>query len=675
MNFDVTKVIGQNPIDKTEDLPTRTAPVVARAQQRSIPKKESPLEKLEKKNSEYDGVSVERVSKKGGLLTPEMRDVKDAMESLPDTLADMNNLSARIATSKKRLGLGEGGFVDQEVEIFNYQTHKIEGTRWMTSKEINSEFIMREPIMTDEELDEFLKMYFVEFDIKTGEVKPRRYPNTKGLKCSVVFPNAQASTKTTTSEPIRSSEPSKNNVVELPKTDNPTEEPDTFNQRSVEKVKYIVKEKVATIRKKLNESQLVELSEMVLDRNSVPCTAVASRYKCDITAVTYEEFDQIRSMVETSDLSRETKMWSVVYRHVKNPTIGEFKSFQDFCDHTAWVDRRRFWFALMCTMNRDKDKVTLNCLSTVWKPMTDPNGKTYDISKYKEAYLDINDISKLPTMAEEVDDMNVYATINIGSDMYHYIPTKDSEISTVVKWVQAEHLEPCNNRYDHEYYNRSLIDTDNQESWVTKEIEAINSFTAMNEAIEYHEAGALRSKRNIAITDKISLDVGIKSVSDVLRNDYKYMVSESLIESMKKEAIKYIKSLRGETYDPTEEEIVQYIQEDMSESAMLPLIGMSVIDKLVVNIEGEEYESDSDDDIINTIKNCPPKAIRVLYNGDTKNTIMHRYNTSYEPTFSYKGCKCPVCGAEVSVPIERVEDLVFTLSQSSEITTFDIAEL
>lgn len=636
---------------------------------------ETPLDKMIRDQNEKEtGLRVEHMSHKStGLKSAAERDVDDVVKEMPNTIKEISSFGNRIASAKARLGLGEGGFVDCEVDRINYTTGQVDERVWMTSQQINAEFIAAEAVMTDDELDAFLMKYFVEFNTKTGEIYPRKYP-TDGRRFSVEFPKTM---KPAPSNPVHT-EPNVEHVVEQQPTIPVNNTDDTINDEEfapipMKKVKIKVEERTAGVRKKLSKNQISQISEMVLDRNSVTCVAVASRYKCDITGVTYEEFDQIRSMVETSNLAKETKMWSIVYRHVKNPTIGEFKNFQDFCEHTAWVDRRRFWFALMCTMTRDIEKIPIKCLAGVWKPV--PQDVNYDITQFKEVYPEINDVSQLPTSIAEIEDLNVYTFINIGDELFKYIPTVSNPSSTVVKWIPVEQMVSCDTQYDHEYINRSLIDIDNIESWVKEESEKINSFTAMNEAIEYHNEGPLMSKRVIPINDTVSLDVGIKSVADILRNDYKYAITDELATTMKKVAKDEIKSIKGESYEPTDEEVIQYIREDLPESAAIPMFAMSIIDKLVVIFDGEEYESDSDEDIIDALKNCAPQDISILYGGDANNTLLYRYNTSYEPTFSYKDCKCPTCGTTVNVPIERIEDLVFTLSRSLMITTFDIADL
>lgn len=661
MNFDVNKIV-QHPIQTKE-------------------KTESPIDKMIRDQNEKPlGLRVDHNERKsGGLKSSSDRDVEDAIKEMPNTIKEISSFGNRIAAAKQRLGLGEGGFVDCEVDRINYSTGVVEQRVWMTSRDINAEFVAAEAVMSDDQLDDFLMKYFVEFNTTTGEVYPRKYP-TDGRRFSVEFPKPPKPKididNNYDQAPIRhdAAEPPVNNT-------NPSMNPPSYDENDIDdniqmkKVKFKIEEKSVGIRKKLNRKQITQISEMVLDRNSVTCVAVASRYKCDISGVTYEEFDQIRSMVETSNLAKEIKMWSMVYRHVKNPTIGEFKNFQDFCEHTAWVDRRRFWFALMCTMTRDIDKVTLRCLTGIWKPIQTNDNQKYDISKYKEAYQEVTNVSMLPTSISDIDNMDVFAIIMIGDEMFKYIPTLSNPSSTVVKWIPVEQMMSCDTQYDHEYINRSLLDTDNVEKWVADETEMINSFTAMNEAIDYHNNGSLMSKRVIPINETVSLDVGVKSVADVLRNDYKYMVSDELTSTMKKVAEKDLKELHGESYEPTTEEVIHHIQTDLPQSSMIPMFAIGVIDKLVVKIDGEEYESNDDDDIIDALKNCAPQDMSVLYGGDNNNTLLYRYKTSYEPTFSYKNCVCPNCGSVTTVPIERIEDLVFTLSRSLTITTFDIGDL
>ena len=668
MNFDVNKALaqaGHPPVPPPK-------PTV---------QEESPVQRLQRMNDSRSGMLIDH-TKEGahsGLKSSEDADLEEILKELPGTMLEIQSIGNRIERAKQKLGLGEGGFLDQEMEILNYKTGQVEGREWRTSAQINTEFLMREPIMTDEQLEDFLKTYFVEFDLATGKVKPRKYPNVKGLKCSVTFPEEPApapdvakSTATNMGTPSQA-EPSSTSSP-APKTEPRIVEEEDPDSKLI-KVKYRIEERTAGVRKKADRDKIIQLSEMVLDRNFVPCTAVASRYKCDISPITYAEFDQIRSMVETSKLARETKLWSLIYRHVKNPTIGEFKNFQDFCDKTAWIDRRRFWFALMCTMTRDTEKVSIVCKNHVYKQIKAEDGQTYDLTGYHEAYEDIGVISLLPVNVTDIPDMKVYTTIMIGEDLFRYIPIVTNPATGIVKWIAVEQMSVCDEMYESSYINRSLIDTDDQPKWVTDEIEKINNICGMNEAIAYHEEGSLMSKRIIAINDSISMEVGIKSVSDVLHNDYKYVLDDELLETMNRIAIQGIKEMRGQTYEPTPEDIRDYANEEMTEMSMVPYISMSVVSRLIATLNGEEYEIDQDTDIISMLNSCRPQDLSLIYNIDAANTIMYRYLASYEPTFSYKNCTCPKCGHKSNITIDRIEDLVFTLSRSLTTTTFDIADL
>ena len=129
--------------------------------------KQTPVQRLQQKNEEQEtGIVVDHVdpSDVHVLKSSADRDVEDVVKELPNTMQEIANLGGRIAQAKMKLGLGEGGFVDQEIELINYRTGQVEGVEWRTSAQINAEFIAREPIMTDEQLEDFLKMYFVEFD-------------------------------------------------------------------------------------------------------------------------------------------------------------------------------------------------------------------------------------------------------------------------------------------------------------------------------------------------------------------------------------------------------------------------------------------------------------------------------------------------------------------------------
>lgn len=633
--------------------------------------KQTPVQRLQQKNEEQEtGIVVDHVdpSDVHVLKSSADRDVEDVVKELPNTMQEIANLGGRIAQAKMKLGLGEGGFVDQEIELINYRTGQVEGVEWRTSAQINAEFIAREPIMTDEQLEDFLKMYFVEFDLRTGEVKPPKYPRTRGLKCSVTFPDP----------PKKSRRLPERKPPEPPKTEPTPQEPVTVMDDPPQApsptpdrvVRYTTEERTVGKRKKLGEQQIHKLSEMILDRNSFACTAVASRYKCDVTAITFEEYDQLQNMVETSKLARETKLWSIIYRHVKNPTIGEFKSFNDFCEHTAWVDRKRFWFAMMCTMRSDTDTVRLRCVDQVFKPI-DENSP--DISEFEPAFENILTFSELPTSAADLPSEKIYTDINEDGVTYRYIPIIEDGL---VRWTAVEREQPCDETYDYTYLNRDLLDTVDQPEWVVREIDKINAITAMNEAIDYHNDGPLMNKRIIPLNDAVSVEVGIKSVADVLRSDYKYMLSDEINVSVRDVCVEKIRQEKGNPeYAPTDDEIDDYLTNELTTAVLIPILSMSIIDKVIVTIDGEEYESDVHEDIINTLSQCLPENLTPFANEDDKSTLIYRFYASYEPSFSYKNCTCPKCGSKSDIKITNPDDLVFTLSRTLGSTKFDIANL
>lgn len=678
MNFDVTKVMDEmdESMNQVNDVTKELDDAI---QEKTQPKKMSPVELLQRKNDEYRGAVVEHKEVSHALKSSVDSDLEDVMQEMPNNITEIQSLGDRIARTKIKLGLGEGGFVDQEIDIFNQKTRTFEGKQWLNSSEINAMFIAMEPIMTDEQLEQFFRDYYVEFDLQTGEVKPLKYPRREGYKCSVTFP---AMTTNTVVPVVTNDTPVNEPVVPTETEDHgmsptETEAPEKNESNTpivAKKIKFKVEEKSVGVRKKIPKEKKAKISEMIMNRNMVPVTAPASRYKCDITSVTYDEYAQIRTMIETSSLAKETKMWSMIYRHVKNPTIGEFKSFEDFCEHTAYADRSRFWFGMMCSMTKDTDTVQITCNNRVFKRLEEY--RDLNLSDYKEAYSDVTEISLLPTNKVELEDLNIYTIMEVNGVKFKYIPMIPDENTGIVRWTAVEQEGSCKTTYDHEYANIGLIDAEDVPEWIKDEIVHINDIQTLDEAIAYHEEGALIRKRIISLNDIVSIETGFKSVADVLRKDYKYIVTDDLSETMKSMCVDKLKEMKEDPdFTPTDEEISNYLGSEDSESLLYSILACQVIDKVIINDGDEEYESDDPDDIVTCVMNCSPSEIAIIANDFDTNTLVHRYNSSYSPSFSYKDCTCPACGNKTRVPIEKIDDLVFALSRSLMNTTFDITTL
>lgn len=97
--------------------------------------------------------------------------------------------------------------------------------------------------------------------------------------------------------------------------------------------------------------------------NDVPITLPFSAYRCTIRPVNW--FDVIRLTAPSSGNQSDAEMqrWSIIYRHIKNPSIGDFEDFEDFLKKTKFDDRELLMWALLTATSDDEEEIQMPCIN------------------------------------------------------------------------------------------------------------------------------------------------------------------------------------------------------------------------------------------------------------------------------------------------------------------------
>lgn len=98
------------------------------------------------------------------------------------------------------------------------------------------------------------------------------------------------------------------------------------------------------------------------DTYDVPLTLPLSGYRCVLRPVNYYEFIQLGSNPSSGNrVDADKKQWSIIYNHVKNVSIGEFSSFEDFLKKTKYADRELLMWGILLAATDEEESVTLRC--------------------------------------------------------------------------------------------------------------------------------------------------------------------------------------------------------------------------------------------------------------------------------------------------------------------------
>jgi len=95
--------------------------------------------------------------------------------------------------------------------------------------------------------------------------------------------------------------------------------------------------------------------------NDVPITLPLSGYRCVMRGINWADFIKLTAPSSNNSSDAEIKKWSVIYEHIKNPSIGEFKDFDDFLKKTKYQDRELLMWAILVATADDEETLSIKC--------------------------------------------------------------------------------------------------------------------------------------------------------------------------------------------------------------------------------------------------------------------------------------------------------------------------
>lgn len=95
--------------------------------------------------------------------------------------------------------------------------------------------------------------------------------------------------------------------------------------------------------------------------NDVPVTLPLSGYRCVMRGINWFDFLKLTVPSSNNNSDAEIKKWSVIYKHLKSPSIGEFKDFEDFLKKTKYQDRELLMWALLVATADDEETLAITC--------------------------------------------------------------------------------------------------------------------------------------------------------------------------------------------------------------------------------------------------------------------------------------------------------------------------
>lgn len=116
-----------------------------------------------------------------------------------------------------------------------------------------------------------------------------------------------------------------------------------------------------------------------------PLTLPLSGYRCEITPLSFYEYVQMTSSPTSgSRLDQDKRVWSIIYKHLTNVSIGQFKDFEDFLKKTKYADQQLLQWGILITSAEEEETATIVCGNPKCR-------KPHEIKYHPRSIIHIND--------------------------------------------------------------------------------------------------------------------------------------------------------------------------------------------------------------------------------------------------------------------------------------------
>ena len=135
--------------------------------------------------------------------------------------------------------------------------------------------------------------------------------------------------------------------------------------RNAKEVNVVVREvsneelKKTTIYRNSEKTGIINVTDTGI--NDVPVTLPLSGYRCTMRSVNWYDFISLTAPSANNGVDSEIKKWSVIYKHIKNPSIGNFENFEDFLKKTKYQDREILMWGILVATSDEEETLDIRC--------------------------------------------------------------------------------------------------------------------------------------------------------------------------------------------------------------------------------------------------------------------------------------------------------------------------
>lgn len=140
------------------------------------------------------------------------------------------------------------------------------------------------------------------------------------------------------------------------------EEKDKIINSNIIRLKEVEEVDLKSIKIKKKQKSFIEsVNEFQLAGSKVPVVFPASRFRAEMTGLSFGEMGDISLNSENVTVDQVRKKLTVIYNKMVNPSIGKFESFEDFLRKFSYMDIDIAVYGLVVASFPEVDDIPLTC--------------------------------------------------------------------------------------------------------------------------------------------------------------------------------------------------------------------------------------------------------------------------------------------------------------------------
>ena len=175
-------------------------------------------------------------------------------------------------------------------------------------------------------------------------------------------------------------------------------------------------------------------------------TLPRSAYRCVVSSINWFDFIKLTLTPKSASIAdTELRKWSIIYKHIRNISIGEFESFTDFMKKTKYADRELLMWALLVATADPEEDIALRCGNSDCAKITSHKYRPASLIHYDDKllpkhymdYVNASGQSAIDLWKQNADNHTLYTLPSTGITVELRDPTVYEQIYEKIPQMDA----------------------------------------------------------------------------------------------------------------------------------------------------------------------------------------------------------------------------------------------